>query len=98
MLKNHQSSPPSFGGYATVRTLPSKGPVRALPHASALCELHGQTAQSYATAQDGKVMAHGTVKTTNTAKMDTLKEQINKLQAEIEENRGLLNQRDEEGL
>lgn len=30
--------------------------------------------------------------------MDALKEQINKLQAEIEENRGLLNQKDEEGL
>lgn len=43
-------------------------------------------------------MAHGKVKTTNTAKMDTLKEQINKLQAEIEENKRLLNQRDEEGL
>lgn len=43
-------------------------------------------------------MAQGTVKTTNTGKMDALKEQINKLQAEIEENRGLLNQKDEEGL
>jgi len=38
------------------------------------------------------------VKNTTTVKMDTLRNQINKLQAEIEENRGLLNQQAEEGL
>lgn len=43
-------------------------------------------------------MAQGTAKATNAVKMDDLKEQINKLQAEIEEKRKLLNQKDEEGM